>query len=203
MKKILLLCFGVMVALPCWTQVNPDCCFDPARVSKDSTFIQSQSKIVLIETPNGEEWRITIKREKVVVAVPVITFIDDTGDPATAYVGTWSQFANTSWLSAFWNKTGTFSSITNNSFTTSFTGHTIEWHTEGKNNHGIAGVSIDGGPEVMVDLYRNVTTNNSQLMFSKSGLVNGPHTIKIRVTGTKSAASTDPSIIHDRFVVIK
>jgi GDSL-like Lipase/Acylhydrolase family len=64
---------------------------------------------------------------------------------------------------------------------------------------GIAGVSIDGGAEKLVDTYG--TDWKNQAFFKSDVLATGEHTIKVRVTGQKNAASGDHMISIDRLEV--
>jgi lysophospholipase L1-like esterase len=65
---------------------------------------------------------------------------------------------------------------------------------------GIAGVSIDGGAEKLVDTYG--TDWKNQAFFKSEVLETGEHTIKVRVTGQKNAASGDHMIALDRLEVL-
>jgi lysophospholipase L1-like esterase len=65
---------------------------------------------------------------------------------------------------------------------------------------GIAGVSIDGGAEKLVDTYG--TDWKNQAFFKSDVLATGEHTIKVRVTGQKNAASGDHMLSIDRLEVI-
>jgi lysophospholipase L1-like esterase len=61
------------------------------------------------------------------------------------------------------------------------------------NNEGIAAISIDGGTEILTDLYSNKSRNNA-LLFNADNLDHGLHTIKVRVTGKKNIRSIGTSI---------
>jgi GDSL-like Lipase/Acylhydrolase family len=65
---------------------------------------------------------------------------------------------------------------------------------------GIAGVRIDGGAEKLVDTYG--TDWKNQAFFKSDVLATGEHTIKVRVTGQKNAASGDHMLSIDRLEVI-
>ncbi len=65
---------------------------------------------------------------------------------------------------------------------------------------GIAGVSIDGGAEKLIDTYG--TDWKNQAFFKSDVLATGEHTIKVRVTGQKNAASGDHMLSIDRLEVI-
>ncbi len=63
--------------------------------------------------------------------------------------------------------------------------------------HGIAAVSIDGGPETMIDLYA-VTKAGNVLLWTSPLLAPGIHTFTLRATGDKNPASTGTVIALDR-----
>jgi hypothetical protein len=94
------------------------------------------------------------------------------------------------------NNTISFSNVTNNTVTLAFVGNKIEWYNEKLSTHGVAAVSIDNGPEVIIDLY-SATPARQLLVFASQTLIQGSHTFKIRVTGTKNPASTGTYVVHD------
>jgi lysophospholipase L1-like esterase len=65
---------------------------------------------------------------------------------------------------------------------------------------GIAGISIDGGAEKLIDTYG--TDWKNQAFFKSDVLATGQHTIKVRVTGQKNSASGDHMISIDRLEVL-
>ncbi|MDF2540557.1 MAG: outer rane adhesin like protein [Herbinix sp.] len=66
------------------------------------------------------------------------------------------------------------------------------------NNNGIAAISVDDGPETLVDLY-SPTLSPSTAMFTTPLLASGKHTLKIRVTGDKNVSSEYNYVNIDRF----
>lgn len=62
--------------------------------------------------------------------------------------------------------------------------------------HGIAGISLDGGPETEVDLY--ASSRNNQYIYASPILAAKEHTLKVRVTGKKNAAASDVFVVIDR-----
>src|SRR5206468_925746 len=58
---------------------------------------------------------------------------------------------------------------------------------------GIAALSVDGGPETMVDLYAKPLTGQVPNYVSPV-LKSGRHTLRVRVTGQKNPASTGTAI---------
>ena len=83
----------------------------------------------------------------------------------------------------------------------SFSGTGIKWVTRTNNYSGIAQVYIDGVPVIKVDLY-SATQLFQQTVFSKLGLPDGTHTIRVERTGTLNPASTGRGISLDAFVVL-
>ncbi len=72
---------------------------------------------------------------------------------------------------------------------------------------GWAAVSLDGGPEQLVDLYSPGNSTNGptdpvtgvkfqQVLYSASGLTNGPHTLSVRVVGNNgTVGSASPWLV--------
>lgn len=142
----------------------------------------------------------------------IVTNIDNVvSDTRNKYTGTWEHPSATTWLSTFYEKTGSYTFTNGSYLETTFDGYKIEWYTERKSDKGIAGISIANlvgtnwvyGDEVELDLYATTTANNSQLAWTISELTNGPHKIKIRYTGKKNPAALVPTIIHDYFKTFK
>jgi autotransporter-associated beta strand protein len=102
-----------------------------------------------------------------------------------------------------YNGTVTNSSTANNTATVQFNGAQIKFYGGLKNNRGIAAVSIDGGPETLIDLYENDGTGDCALVYTSPLLTPGLHTFMVRVTGTKDAASGGTIVSLDRFDLIK
>ena len=63
--------------------------------------------------------------------------------------------------------------------------------------HGRAAVSIDGGPERVVDYY-SATRRDQVRVFTSPVLARGEHVLKVRVLGTRSATSTGDVVTIDR-----
>jgi len=83
-----------------------------------------------------------------------------------------------------------------------FTGYKIEYWAEQFESYGMAGVSMDHGPEIMVDLYAPENVNNSRLVFVADSLENTAHSIRIRYTRQRNpnANSGNARINLDKFV---
>jgi autotransporter-associated beta strand protein len=133
-----------------------------------------------------------------------------TGVNQVNYGGTNGTTTGTGWgvqkgttLRTAYNGTVTNSSSMNNTATVLFNGAQIKFYAGFKNSRGIAAVSIDGGPETMVDLYENDGTGDCLLAYTSPLLTPGSHTFTVRVTGTKDAASGGTIVSIDRFDIIK
>ena len=110
---------------------------------------------------------------------------DDT-DAALALTGSLGTWSRVTGQSSDFNGTETTSSTLNNSATLTFTGTSVQWiGTTGPLN-GTASVSIDGGAATTVDTYSS-STQRQQLIYTKTGLTNASHTIKITVLHTSSS----------------
>lgn len=127
-------------------------------------------------------------------------FINDgttgTGIHQYAYTGTWSSGAQSG---AYMNDNH-WSSGLNAYYQISFNGSQISLYGAKAPNHGIAAVSIDGGKEEFVDLYKSSRTDNA-FLYTSPLLHEGTHTLKVRVTGLKNAASSSSVITADSVVV--
>ena len=89
-----------------------------------------------------------------------------------------------------------YSKIAGSYYQVRFTGTQVKVYTTKAPQHGIQAVSIDGGRETMVDLYAP-TRANQVLLYTSPLLPDGPHTLKVRVTGTKNGNASDSlSLIH-------
>jgi Pentapeptide repeats (8 copies) len=110
----------------------------------------------------------------------------------------WKQ--STSTEEAF-NSTNSYEGVGGKYATFAFQGTYIQLYLVKDPNHGITAVSLDGGPETIIDLY-NKTRKGYQLMWSASNLTPGvTHSLKVRVTGTKNTKSTGYNTSIDAAVV--
>lgn len=95
--------------------------------------------------------------------------------------------------------TVSYSNQAGNTASYTMNGTRVELYGALQNNLGIMGVRIDGGPEQLVDLYSS-TARYGVRVFSRGGLTPGNHTITLRATGTKNAASSGTFASFDRLV---
>ena len=139
------------------------------------------------------------------VASASITVRDNLGvdiDNATQGTGVNQfNFAGAGWVHGissgdpYLNNTLSYSNVSNNSATVSFVGNKVEVYSAKASHHGTVAVSIDNGPETQVDLY-SASRQNFALVY-ESALSQGPHSIKMRVTGSKNPAATGAYVILD------
>jgi hypothetical protein len=130
------------------------------------------------------------------------TIVDDsvqgTGQNQIHYVGSgWSHVNPTSIIGAF-QGTVSIDSTTNDTATITFTGAQIKLYSTERNNRGIAAVSVDGGPETMVDMY-SAGDAGDVLAYTSPALASGTHTLRVRTTGTHDANSSGTIVCIDRF----
>lgn len=78
-------------------------------------------------------------------------------------------------------------------YTISFTGTKIQLFAKLSDAHGWAAVSMDGGAETRVDMYRNPPVND-QMFYDSGILTNGVHRVKVRVTAQPSQNPNNASV---------
>jgi hypothetical protein len=222
--KTLLIILAIIISIPALSQVKIN---DSTYVINESDwrpnpiFLKDSVKTFRLVSKNGfyafvyvlfsgsETERIIEIRQKKYVApvIPkpdLITDIDDKPtDTRNKYILAWSNVSGATWNANHFGKSASFTSVKDGALETTFDGYKVEWFTEKRINHGIAAVSIDGGTEVMIDLYDPRTDNNKVKVWTSPTLTNGTHKIKIRCTLTKNTLATDTNIIHDFFKVYK
>jgi beta-galactosidase GanA len=118
----------------------------------------------------------------------------DDVDPALQYIGAWSHVANQSYTGSDYQNTESFSNAAGDSLTVPFSGTAIRWIGSKTNNHGFADVYVDGVKQATVDCSGGAA---QAVLFQAKGLADGPHTLKIVVTGTHASGSTDNFVSVD------
>ena len=121
---------------------------------------------------------------------------DDTS-PALSYSGAWSQAGPGTAYYWDYGQTESSSAQAGASVSATFNGTTVQWIGSQNTNGGIADVYIDGTLAGSVDTYTPAGKQYQQMLFSKTGLAAGSHTLQIVVTGQKNAASSGTSITLD------
>lgn len=116
-----------------------------------------------------------------------------TGAHAFGYSGSWSVATG----SGKFQGDDRYSSATDDAYTVSFRGAWIRLYGATAPHHGIAAVSLDGGAEQDVDLYAAARADQV-LLYTSPTLAAGAHTLRVRVTGRRNAASTGTVVTADR-----
>lgn len=124
------------------------------------------------------------------------SIVDDSSASVT-YAGGWGHASGEAGPYAGSNS---YSDVADDTATLSFTGIGVKVHAVTAPSHGIAAISVDGGAETLVDEYSAVRTGDVTV-WSSPELASGPHTIRVRVTGTKRAESEGGWVTVDRFEV--
>lgn len=133
---------------------------------------------------------------------PSATTVNDnttgTGMNQFNYSGSWSYYnAQT----GAYNNDNHWSSTTNDYYTFQFNGQQARVYASMAPNNGIAAFSVDNGAETYFDGYAASRTDDV-FLFATPTLSKGTHTLKVRVTGLKSAASTGYNVPADRIDVV-
>ncbi len=123
-----------------------------------------------------------------------VSYTHDDTDPALHYTGSWSHVANQSYTGGDYDNTESFSNSAGDSMSVTFNGTSVRWIGSRTNNHGFADVYIDGVKQATVD---TSGSQNQAVLFQRSGLPDGAHTLKIAVDGTHSSTSTDNYVSID------
>ncbi|BBI36652.1 CBM35 domain-containing protein [Cohnella abietis] len=152
--------------------------------------------------------KIQVRSDKNVASSGYITDIDsfaytalpkqyvDNSQSGILYSGSW--VANYS--PGYVNTTVNYSASSGSYAQYSFTGIGIQWIGGTNTDHGKADVYIDGILDQTVDTY-STTWNRQKVLYSKSGLSNGTHTIKIQVRSDKNPSSSGFYTDVDAFIV--
>ncbi|WP_405867514.1 beta-galactosidase [Streptomyces sp. NBC_01515] len=118
----------------------------------------------------------------------------DDPDSALQYAGSWSHVADTSYTGGDYKHTESFSNKAGDSLTVPFDGTAIRWIGSKTNNHGNADVYLDGTKVATVD---DSGSESQAVVFQKTGLTPGAHTLKIVVAGNHGSGSTDNYVAVD------
>jgi beta-galactosidase GanA len=122
---------------------------------------------------------------------------DDTSS-ALDYSGTWTHAGpSAGYTSGDYDQTESWSTQAGASMTLDFTGTAAAWIGPKNTNGGIADVYLDGTLAATVDTYSPAGKLFQQVLFSKTGLSAGSHTLEIVVTGTQNPASSADTVVVD------
>jgi hypothetical protein len=119
-----------------------------------------------------------------------------TGNDEFDFEGSWS----TSTAPEKYDGDDHFSSTTGDTATLHFVGVAASLNSAKASHHGIAEITVDGGSPVEVDLYAATRADDVDV-FDTGPLIDGPHTLVVRVSGMQNASSTGTTVSVDRVVV--
>lgn len=101
----------------------------------------------------------------------------------------------------FYNGSNSWDNTPNDYTSITFNGTQIKFYAVVGTDHGIGAVSIDGGPETMVDFYSPTNAGNT-LTYTSPVLTAGQHTLKVRVTGQQNSNAHWNGVNPDRVDII-
>ena len=162
---------SVLIASGNWAEDRTDkvVTFDPI----DATAIQLR----VIAGAGGFGTAAEINVYEYVGETPELTYhLVDDRDASLIYSGTWHSDSS----STFLNSTARYTSDTNASVSFTFTGTAIQWYGQNDTNFGTAKVYIDGILAETVNV--NGPMISQKLLFSRTGLPAGEHTILVVCT---------------------
>jgi hypothetical protein len=123
--------------------------------------------------------------------------IQETGPATITYTGHWHHGNTTR---TFSGRTAAFSLEPAARASLSFTGTAVSWIGFRGPQTGIARVFVDGRQEAEVDTFAEAEEAQA-VLFTRSGLAPGAHTLTVEVTGTRNPASSEPVVVVDAFDV--
>ena len=162
---------AVLIASGGWAEDHTDkiVTFDPV----DATAIQ----LKVIAGAGGFGTAAEINVYEYTGETPELTYhLVDDRDASLIYSGTWHNDSS----STFLNGTARYTSDTNASVSFTFTGTAIQWYGQNDTNFGTAKVYIDGILAETVNV--NGPMISQKLLFSRTGLPAGEHTILVVCT---------------------
>jgi beta-fructofuranosidase len=127
-------------------------------------------------------------------AASASSIIDDT-NAAVTYSGTWTQANEGRYFGGACHFSGSAAA----SVEAGFNGTRVEWYGLKNVDLGKADVYLDGTlVQSGIDAYSAKRQN--ALLFTRGGLANGAHRIRVVASGQKNAASTGTALVHDYFI---
>lgn len=134
--------------------------------------------------------------------LPSATTINDnttgTGLNQFNYHGTWGYYNS---QNGAYDSDNHWSSTTGDYFTFQFTGQQARVYASMSANGGTLAFSVDNGAETYFDTYAAMRVDDV-FLFATPTLGYGNHTLKVRVTGLKNAASSGYNVPADRIDVV-
>jgi len=115
-----------------------------------------------------------------------------------AYSGTWADEA----LATAFDGNTRHSNQAGSAASFTFTGADVSWAAQKGPDRGKAEVWLDGVRVETIDLY-TASEQPRRIVYSATLDSDGPHTLEVRVLGTKRAASTDRRVDVDAFAALR
>jgi hypothetical protein len=113
---------------------------------------------------------------------------------AVSYSGTWGRYSSTKSSGGSYQR----AKATGSSAKYAFNGTGVRWIGARSSGGGIADVRLDGLLVATVDQYAR-STSWQQVMFERTGLDPGSHTLEVAVRGTRNSSSSGTRTYVDAF----
>ncbi|WP_243244483.1 cohesin domain-containing protein, partial [Clostridium paraputrificum] len=170
--------------------------------NSDNSFgVNNKNSLVKLSDMNGDKISYSSEDKSISCIKPVIVLqpgIYQENNSAFKYHGTWDTFAK----SEHSDGSIKLSTAKGNFLEFKFKGTGFNWYSHKSIYRGIANVYIDGSLVSKVDTY-SATDQFNTLVFSKDGLENKEHTVKIEVTGSQNPNSYNNKIAIDRIQILE
>lgn len=112
------------------------------------------------------------------------------------YAGSWTH--DSTYSGPAWGGTTSYSNISEDVASFTFTGSQVTYVYTKAHNRGIAAITIDGVDRGYIDMYSAGTAWQQSTSYGNLGW--GVHTLTISVTGSKNSAATDRFVDVDRVI---
>ncbi|WP_426402993.1 glycoside hydrolase family 2 TIM barrel-domain containing protein [Streptomyces sp. R-07] len=171
---------------------------DAGRESNDFRALRSAVHTYALTRPDGTGVR--VESDGSVAARVDRTpprWIDDS-DPSITYQGAWTHARGEGWTHDDFGDTESFSFTAGDWCEFTFAGTGVEWLGGHGPNLGLIDVFVDGRLDVTVDQYAPAK-QYQQVVYRRTGLGEGQHTIRLVVTGGKNPSSSGILPLVDAF----
>ena len=129
----------------------------------------------------------------------VVRFVDD-ADSDFVYTGAGWQHCNSCGSDLF-HGGNSWDPVAGDFATVTFTGRQVTLFGVRDPGHGIGAVSIDGGPETLVDFFAPYRAG-TQPLWTSPMLRSGVHTLRLRVTGEMNDSSGGTFVVPDKLDIL-
>lgn len=223
MKKILILIFGIIIAVPALSQtyVNP---LDNSKhhfvFDKDVTFFRIKPgvrnvfnfdkgvnyfpAVIVHDGDTGKRYQMEITLIDLTPTAPTLKETINDNSTRVIYTGTWVKFTNQTWTTSFLNNDVSVTSVVNSAATVTFTGKKVSVIAELRENHGVAKIEVKQGTTVIdskiVDMYKASVVNAPAEIYSSGTLAHGTYTITVSLS---SITTGRDSMVLDSFLIFE